>query len=220
MSFFLSHFDVALVQFDSPPQLDGNKIILDGAVQLRDIPYFNGGVIGFRKGLEVEQFFARWRQRYQFHRFKRDQPSLVEALYTTKVRLLPLAQKWNRGASTFSSERSRRETVIWHYKVRSMDHHIESYMCQALQSVTEDPEKIALLQSYISQNRRTRGYARSPGWLIKSLVNTVRGPLSARPQQHAGPKKWKELLIGSGCAETIDSVQKAAFVPKSLKSSE
>jgi hypothetical protein len=196
MSFFLDYFDVALVAFENKPELDAKKILFDGTVHLRDIPYFNSGVFGFREGIDVKQFFDCWRQRYELHRFKRDQPSLIETLYTSNIRLLPLAQKWNQGASTFSSEKARRDVVIWHYKARSMDINIESYMRQALQSVTDDPRNFDLVENYINQNRKTRRYAKSPGWLIKSLVNTLRGPLSQRPERHAGPEKWKELIVG------------------------
>jgi hypothetical protein len=196
MSFFLDYFDVALVPFENPPEIDGRKLLFDDTVQMRDLPYFNSGVIGFREGIKVKSFFDCWRCRYEYHHFKRDQPSCLEALYTSDVHLVPLAQKWNRGDATYIDAMARREIVIWHYAVRSMDRHIELYIRKALPSFTDDPNNFDLVESFITQNRKTRRYAKHPFWLMRGIINTLRGPLSRRPERHTGSANWEELLVG------------------------
>jgi hypothetical protein len=195
MSFFLDHFEMALVPFEIKPELDAKKILFDNTVQLRDIPYFNSGVIGFRQGIKVKSFFDCWKSRYEFHGFKRDQPSLIEALYTSDVRLVPLARKWNWGDGTYIGAIARREIVIWHYKVRCIDRHLEFYIRKVLPSFTDDPKNVDLVDSYIKQNRKTRRYGRHPFWLMRGIINTLRGPLSRRPERHVGSKNWTGLFV-------------------------
>jgi hypothetical protein len=193
MAFFLDYFDLALTPVDHGPEIDAKRMLFDGTVRLGDISHFNGGVIGFKKNQRVEQFFDYWRTRYSSLRFKRDQPSLLEAFYQSDVRLLPLAQRWNRGDRPYSDSRTRRDIVVWHYKVR-MDKNLESYIWQMLKVFSDDPNDIDAVEAFIKNRRKSRGYAKSPEWLLKSLVIGMRGSLSKRPERYAGRENWKRLF--------------------------
>jgi hypothetical protein len=195
LSFFLDHFDLLLRHIDRPAAPpDAKKLLFDRSVRFNEIIHFNGGVIGFRKALSVEQFFDCWSARYKSLGYRRDQPSLVEALYYSDVRLLPLPSKWNMGEdSSYISKRARDDVAIWHYKVR-MDHHLESCFLRAVKWFSDDPKDLSDVKAWIKRRRKSRGYGRSPRWLVGALITGIRGPLSGVPQKRVGEETWKKLL--------------------------
>jgi hypothetical protein len=196
LSFFLDHFDVLLRHIDSAAAPDAKKLLFDRTVRFSETAHFNGGVIGFRKGASVEQFFDCWRARYRGLGYRRDQPSLVEALYYSDVRLLPLPAKWNMGEdSTYMSKGTREDVVVWHYKVR-MDHYLEACFLRAVNWFSDDPKDLNDVKAWIQSRRKSRGYGRSPKWLLGALITGIRGPLSRIPQERLGEENWKKLLAG------------------------
>lgn len=60
-----------------------------------DIPAWNGGVIFFRRGSATRDFFSRWRDAFNERGSEFDQPALVEAVLTTRARVLALDTRWN-----------------------------------------------------------------------------------------------------------------------------
>jgi len=170
-------------------------VLFDGAVQFGEIGSFNSGVMGFKKAPNVEEFFDYWTKLYRRHP-KRDQPSLAEALYKSNVRLLPLPRKWNEGDLTYGNNRTRREVAIWHYKARSMDSSLESDLLQVSHSLFKDPKHLKSVRAFIESQRQSRGYGRSPNWLLRSLTTAVRGTLAKRPPNQVGEDNWKKLLSG------------------------
>jgi hypothetical protein len=192
--FFLEHFDLVLKHYGlSEVDSETKQMLFDGTVRFGDIGHFNSGVLGFRRGAKVERFFDYWNGLYRRYG-KRDQPSLVEALYLSDVRLLPLPRRWNEGDLTFSDRRRRNETAIWHYKVRGMDRYLESYMLRASRNFFDDLRDLESVETYIQYCRKTRGYGRRFRWLLKALIKGMRGPLSKRPPKHVGKENWRRML--------------------------
>jgi hypothetical protein len=194
MSFFLDHFDVSLRHI-LRPVIDSNKKLFNGTMRLGDAGAFNGGVIGFRKGENVERFFNCWGERFKALGFRQDQPSLVEAVFDSDIRLLPLPEKWNMGDTWLRKRQSRDDVIIWHYKTR-LDQYIESYLLSSTKFFSDDPKDLTSVVEFIQDRRRMRGYG-GLKWMVKTLVNEVRGPLAKIPGQHAGSESWNRLFAGS-----------------------
>ena len=191
ISFLLDYFDI-LLRHIYRPVLDANKRLFANTTRLGDTGAFNSGVLGFRKNEKVERFFTCWRERFAALGFRQDQPSLVEALYQSDVRLLPLHEKWNVGDTWRSSRQDRNDVVIWHYKSR-LDRHMESYLVRAAKWFSDDPKRLAEVDQFIEERRRLRGYG-GIKWSLKTLVNELRGPLSKLPEQHGSRESWKRLF--------------------------
>jgi hypothetical protein len=198
IAFFLKYFDI-LLKHNETNRLwaDSRRVLFDGALKFGEIGSFNGGVLGFRKAPNVEEFFNCWTSLYGARRKpKRDQPSLAEAIYKSNVRLLPLPRKWNEGDLTYADSRTRSEVVIWHYKARGMDSNLESYLLRVSNSFFKNPKDLQSVKAFIESQRKHRGYKRNKQWLLKSLIAGFRGSLSKRPSNQVGEDNWKRLLSG------------------------
>jgi hypothetical protein len=133
-----------------------------------------------------------WKERFAALGFRQDQPSLVEALYQSDARLLPLPEKWNMGDTWRRGQQDRNDVVVWHYKSR-LDRHIESYLMRTARWFSDDPKHSADVDRFIAERRRLRGY-RGIKWSLKTLVNELRGPLSKRPEKCGEGANWKRLF--------------------------
>ena len=191
ISFFLDHFDILLRHINSPV-MDSHKFLFDGKVRLGECGAFNSGVVGFRKNENVKRFFSCWSERFKLHGSKRDQPALVEAIYHSNVRLLPIPEQWNHGDAWRLAKQKRDDVIIWHYKSR-MDRHLESYITRATTLFSEASMDVTLVEKFIRDRRALRGYG-GLGWLLKTLVSEVRGPLSRLPERRLGQENWNGLF--------------------------
>lgn len=94
---FLDYFDVAL-KLNAKKQKKagkGDQLILGNSAYVRDLPHFNSGVIFFKKSCESKRFFSHWFKAFSKGNIPYDQVSLVEALFESNVRILPLTEDWN-----------------------------------------------------------------------------------------------------------------------------
>ena len=73
----------------------GNLDILNQGAKVKDYPHFNGGVFAFRRNQANKNFFEKWGSVYNFKNIPPDQFSLVEALFESDVRILPLGIEYN-----------------------------------------------------------------------------------------------------------------------------
>ena len=201
MSFFLDHFDVSLRHI-LRPIIDSNKKLFNGTMRLGDAGAFNSGVIGFRKGENVERFFNCWGERFKVLGFKQDQPSLVEAVFDSDIRLLPLPEKWNMGDTWLRKKESREDIIVWHYKTR-LDRYIEDFLLRSTKLFSGSPE-LACVVDFIKSRRRMRGYG-GPKWMVKTLINELRGPLAMIPERHVGSENWNRFFAAIAASETIEA---------------
>jgi hypothetical protein len=181
LSLFLDYFDILLKPSEQPGKTDRKRTILNG-VPYGTVTHFNGGVLGFRKAANVEQFFDCWRERYNELNFKRDQPSLVEALFYSNVRMFPLRRRWNCSDRWYAKNEIRLDVAIWHYKTR-MDKHLEQYVVRAVEWFSNDPKHLQEVKNFMLRQRVSRKH-HSPKWILRSLLTEMRGPLSKLPARH------------------------------------
>jgi hypothetical protein len=184
LSLFLDYFDVLLKPSERPGKTDRNKKILGSSFPYSKLTHFNGGVLGFRKAANVKQFFDCWRTRYNQLNFRRDQPSLVEALFYSDVRIFPLRRKWNCSDRWYAKNELRLDVAIWHYKTR-MDRHLEHQVMRAVDWFSDNPQHLQDVKAFILQQRVSRKH-RGLKWMVRSLFTEMRGPLSKLPERHIG----------------------------------
>jgi hypothetical protein len=178
MSFFLDHFDITLRPgHDKIPERDGYKKLFEGRYSFSELPHWNGGVFGFRKSERAKAFFREWHKRYQVHGFKRDQPSLIEALFYSDCSMLSISRIWNSGDRVFDPNQKRKNIKIWHYKLD-----IDQALCKDLTKInTELAKHISEyngkeFQTYIIKNNIPRTSQRT-GNVIKNFVRKIKGRL-------------------------------------------
>jgi hypothetical protein len=99
-----------------------NAKILSSSIEIHSLPHWNAGVVCFRNSTKVNNFFKHWNQLYIDYDLGFDQVPLVEALFTSDVRVLTLDAKWNCG---FRQLRDGAKPLIIHY--HSMFDHVISY---------------------------------------------------------------------------------------------
>ena len=113
----LRHFDIL-----ARPYLErgvgryATKALHDTGLTLGEAVSCNTGVIAFRKGEPVEEFFITWSSTIDEIGIDNDQPPFVPALYASpKVRFFPLPRRFNEGApSAIETD----DIAILHYKRR------------------------------------------------------------------------------------------------------
>ena len=171
----LDYFDIVLKTGEDGP--DRKRALLNGALAYGETVHFNSGVIGFRKNSATEEFFSLWHAMFQERGKSRDQPSLVEALCASRVRLFPLHSKWNHGDYWYLPRPSREGIGIWHYKARGMDHRIEKLLRQSVHWFGGDKAASDEVEKFILRRRSQR-----KNWTIrnirKTLARELGGPLS------------------------------------------
>lgn len=94
---FFDYFDVAL-KLNPTRQSKigkGDQLILNSRTFVRDLPHFNSGVIFFKKSDKTKNFFSTWYKYFKKGGITYDQVSLIEAIFKTDVRILPLTADWN-----------------------------------------------------------------------------------------------------------------------------
>ena len=94
---FLDYFDIALKMNPARQKKigKGNVPILNNQYLISDLPHFNSGVIFFKNNKVSNKFFNLWNKTHKRIKLKYDQISLMESLFTSKIRILPLTSEWN-----------------------------------------------------------------------------------------------------------------------------
>lgn len=94
---FLDHFDLALKLNPKKQKRPGkgDQLVLNSSTYVRDLPHFNSGVIFFRQSNGTRDFFNRWSSAFESGAVSYDQVSLIDALFQSSARLLPLTEEWN-----------------------------------------------------------------------------------------------------------------------------
>lgn len=117
---FLDYFDLAL-KLNSKKQTTlgkGNQLILDSKTYVYDLPHFNGGVFFFKKTDSTKDFFNTWSMFFIKRKIEYDQVSLVDALFNSKVRILPLTSDWNYFPNWKYYFEKKNKPYILHYSNR------------------------------------------------------------------------------------------------------
>ena len=151
---YLDYFDIAL-KFNTTAQKavgKGNISVLDGKFKVSEIPHFNSGVIFFRNCDATHKFFDSWADSYKKLNVPFDQVSLIESLFHSYVRILPLTQEWNYFPDlNFFKSRTPRP-IIMHYTNRIskvIENNLLSIACDVGLNTTK-------LKYHINQKRQLR----------------------------------------------------------------
>ena len=117
---YLDYFDIALKLNTSAQKAagKGNVYILDDKFKVSEIPHFNSGVIFFRKNVVTQDFFRTWSDLFQKLNVPFDQVSLIESLFCSRVRVLPLTQEWNYFPDLNFFKKQSPRPIIMHYTNR------------------------------------------------------------------------------------------------------
>lgn len=116
---YLTWFDAALyfmgprIPKTASQAARNDRRILDGR-RVGDLPHWNSGVIAFKRSSAALDLFDRWHEHFRKLGFQSDQPALVEAIFHSPARVLPLDYRWNCPAPTAS--KNAEIVKILHYK--------------------------------------------------------------------------------------------------------
>jgi hypothetical protein len=200
---FLERWDVLLRMVAAPCKYDGHHDVLPARVPFRDVTHFNSGVVGFRRTEATREFFELWQERHLAMDIGRDQPPLIEALFASSVRVLPLRVEWNLGDFWKWSAADRRRAVIWHYKSRSPDRRVDALTLRVLDWFDATVAERADVARFVGKRRwvQNRGLLL---WRIKAWMREFRGALSAIPERQAGSDRWRELT--TPVSRTVSSI--------------
>jgi hypothetical protein len=180
ISDYLDYFDVGARPGKSPgPRQDRSKQLLSGRHRFEDLVHWNGGVIAFRRSKGASDFFDRWNQRYIALGFKRDQPSLVEAMFETSARVFPLEPRWNNGDSLngdglLEKKEIRSLVAVWHYKW-DIDNQLRDEIVQMSRIVL--PGAVDDILRLIEARRPSLSMLK-PRYLAAKALRRMRGRLS------------------------------------------
>jgi hypothetical protein len=113
----LRHFDLmARPYLERGGGRHASRALLDTGLTLRDTISCNTGVIAFRRGDHVREFFGTWSSTIEALSIDNDQPPFVPALFASpQVRFFPLPRRFNEGAP---SAMETDDIAILHYKRR------------------------------------------------------------------------------------------------------
>ena len=117
---FLDYFDICF-KFNPVKQKKpgkGDVLILDKKYKVQQLPHFNGGMFFFKKSKLTIDFFRIWNESFNFYNSPYDQISLNEALFKSKVRILPLTSEWNYFPDINFFKGKVRNPIIFHYTNR------------------------------------------------------------------------------------------------------
>ena len=117
---YLDYFDIALKMNPVKQKKigKGDVSILNNKYLIRDIPHFNSGVIFFKKSDLIDEFFKLWNQFYKKNNIKYDQVGLMESLFLSKLRILPLTEEWNFFPDINFFKGKVKKPIILHYTNR------------------------------------------------------------------------------------------------------
>ncbi len=117
---FLDYFDICF-KFNPLRQKKpgkGDIRILNKKYKVQELPHFNSGIFFFKKSNLSVDFFRTWNESFNFHNSPYDQVSLNEALFKSKVRILPLTAEWNYFPDINFFKGKVRNPIIVHYTNR------------------------------------------------------------------------------------------------------
>lgn len=94
---FLDYFDLALRVNPTKQKKvgKGDQLVLDSHTYVRDLTHFNSGVLFFKKSDKTKYFFSLWSKYFKERKSPYDQVSLVDAIFKSQARVLPLIEDWN-----------------------------------------------------------------------------------------------------------------------------
>jgi hypothetical protein len=94
---FLDYFDLALrVNPTKQKKIGkGDQLVIDSNTYVRDVTHFNSGVIFFKKSENTKNFFSLWTKYFKERNSPYDQISLVDAIFKSEAKVLPLIEDWN-----------------------------------------------------------------------------------------------------------------------------
>jgi hypothetical protein len=182
ISFFLNYFDIAIkLNTGGSGRRDRNKKLFDGTRVFHELPHWNGGVIAFRKSASSVAFFECWNEKYKSLGFKRDQPSLIEAIFESKCRILSLNSRWNNAdrltlQGLYQKKNMREKTIIWHYKT-DIDAKLRREIIKADEIIADSigAAHCQETRKLLDKHSRLR-----PGAVFRDVVRLVRGRLADR----------------------------------------
>lgn len=181
--FLLDHFDLGLKLRQGPPGKRDNIKLFDGSVDYHDMPHWNGGVVLFRSNDKTRDFFRNWKARFQALGNRRDQPSLIEALFTSDCRIVSLDYRWNDGDKLNSEgllapKAMRDRVVIWHY-TRDIDGTLERDLLKAEALIPGSPEAgEADMRQFLAKGKGPGAWRNRARTAIRSAVRGLRGRLT------------------------------------------
>jgi len=192
---FLNYFDLVLRFQNQPCRVNPTQPVLPERILFRDIPHFNGGVLGFRKNQVTEGFFQTWAEQFVRMGIGRDQPPLMEACFLSQARMLPLREEWNHRDFWNRGPAYRRNIVIWHYKPGIWDSRLEGLIQSAVVWFRGTEAEAQEVAQFI-KGRNAHQNRRDLLWRVKRIGRELFGALSKVPEQRVGKAKWRELVGG------------------------
>lgn len=151
---YLDYFDIAL-KFNGTAQKavgKGDISVLDDKFRVSEIPHFNSGVIFFRNSIVTQEFFEIWSDSFQKLNVPFDQVSLIDSLFRSRVRILPLTQEWNYFPDLNFFKKQSPRPIIMHYTNR-ISQVIETNLLRIASQIGLSP---ASLKHQINQKRQMR----------------------------------------------------------------
>lgn len=94
----LDYFDIAF-KFQGGKQKHKHLAAYEPipGVPISELSHWNGGVVLFNNSEAVASFFSRWMRKFEESGLEFDQPSLVQAIFESNIKLLSLDERWNGG---------------------------------------------------------------------------------------------------------------------------
>ena len=166
---YLDYFDIALKLNSSKQKKSGKGDIkiLNNKFKIRDLPHFNSGVMFIKKSDATIEFFNYWNKSYKLHNVEFDQVSLVEALFDSNIKILPLTSEWNYFPDINYYFGKVKSPIIFHYTNR-ISYVLENELMQIADLIKLD--KI-LIKQKISKKRSDRLFKIGrKGWLKLCLL--------------------------------------------------
>lgn len=183
-AFFLDHFDI-LIKGSWGGGIDKNRKLFNETISLKELPHWNSGVIGFVKNPKLDDFFSLWNKNFKKMGHKRDQPSMVEAVFQSECRVLSLEGRWNSGDRLFDKSDLRDAAKIWHYKI-DVDKKMGNRILSADSWIGESAENLDGLTTveYLFKVRKLKSQ-KFFKYFLRNTLKKFRGSLPERTKNYA-----------------------------------
>ena len=177
---FLNCFDLGFSLVERSMHGDaqkGDARVFPEQIPVGELPHWNGGIFLFRKNAETRNFFLTWNQRFKEMKIPFDQPSLVEAIFESRARLISFDYRWNAPYSNTVNPNLGRHVKILHYAT-ALDRAIISRILNAAKDAGNfDEEMITECRNFLkarSLDRTRRGKQATIGKRIRRWLNPIR----------------------------------------------
>jgi hypothetical protein len=176
--------------------------------------HYNAGVIAWRKGLGSCELFREWHKewlRYQ----DRDQLALVRAICTTKIKIMPLPERFNMASERYSTiaQAMDQGVVILHFwdrrsRLGNFSTNQLRYLLQAaLPQTPENVEIREILTRHVYLYERVGHDKRAIRFLSDGRIGIGSGGCERYWSVWKGQEKWSLDIFGSDkltCSLTAD----------------